>query len=43
MVFIDSEYRKYKASTKAAAKNPDIDFQELAENLSKKTKKNMLS
>lgn len=39
MVFIDSEYRKYKASTKAAAKNPDIDFQELAENLSKKTKK----
>lgn len=38
MEFIDSEYRKYKAATKAKANNPDIDFQKLAENLSKKTK-----
>lgn len=38
MEFINSEYRKYKAVKKAAEVNPDIDFQKLAENLSKKTK-----
>lgn len=39
MEFIDSEYRKYKESTEALQGNPDIDFQELAENLSKKNKR----
>ena len=39
MVFIDSEYRKYKAAERAIKNNPEIDFQKLAENLSKKTKK----
>ena len=38
MEFIDAEYRKYKSVTKAKEKNPDIDFQQLAVNLSKKTK-----
>lgn len=39
MVFIDSEYRKYKAAERAIKNNPEIDFQKLAETLSKKTKK----
>ena len=39
MVFIDSEYRKYKAAERAIKNNPKIDFQKLAETLSKKTKK----
>lgn len=38
MGFIDTEYRKYKAVAKAKEINPDIDFQQLAENLSKKQK-----
>nr|DAJ08917.1 MAG TPA: phosphoadenosine-phosphosulfate reductase [Caudoviricetes sp.] len=38
MEFIDNEYRKYKAVAKAKEVNPDIDFQQLAENLSKKSK-----
>ena len=38
MEFIDNEYRKYKAVEKAKRVNPDIDFQQLAENLSKKQK-----
>lgn len=38
MEFIDTEYRKYKAVEKAKQVNPDIDFQQLAENLSKKQK-----
>ena len=38
MEFIDTEYRKYKAVEKAKQINPDIDFQKLAENLSKKQK-----
>lgn len=38
MEFIDAEYRKYKAVEKAKQTNPDIDFQQLAENLSKKQK-----
>lgn len=39
MEFIDAEYRKYKAAERAKIKNPDVDFQKLAENLSKKQKK----
>lgn len=39
MVFIDSEYRKYKAAERAIKNNPEIDFQKLAETLSKKTNK----
>lgn len=39
MVFIDSEYRKYKAAERAIKNNPEIDFQKLAETLTKKTKK----
>lgn len=38
MEFIDAEYRKYKAAEKAKEVNPDLDFQELASTLSKKTK-----
>lgn len=38
MEFIDEEYRKYKAAERAKEINPDIDFQELAQNLAKKTK-----
>lgn len=38
MEFIDNEYRKYKAVAKAKKINPDIDFQQLAEKLSKKSK-----
>ena len=38
MEFIDEEYRKYKAAERAKEINPDIDFQELAQNLTKKTK-----
>lgn len=38
MEFIDTEYRKYKAVEKAKQVNPDVDFQQLAENLSKKQK-----
>lgn len=38
MEFINGEYRKYKAAEKAKEINPDIDFQELAQNLTKKTK-----
>lgn len=38
MEFIDTEYRKYKAVEKAKQINPDIDFQQLADNLSKKQK-----
>lgn len=38
MEFIDGEYRKYKAAEKAKKINPDIDFQKLAQNLSKKNK-----
>lgn len=38
MEFIDNEYRKYKAVEKAKLVNPDIDFQQLAESLSKKQK-----
>lgn len=38
MEFIDFEYRKYKGASVAAGNNPDIDFQQLASNLSKKTK-----
>jgi len=38
MEFIDNEYRKYKAVSKAKKVNPDIDFQQLAENISKKQK-----
>lgn len=39
MFFIDSEYRKYKAAERAIKNNPEIDFQKLAETLTKKTKK----
>lgn len=39
MDFIDNEYRKYKAAEKATSSNPDIDFQQIAANLSKKNKK----
>lgn len=38
MDFIDEEYTKYKASTIASQTNPNIDFQQLADNLSKKNK-----
>lgn len=38
MEFIDEEYRKYKAAERAKEINPNIDFQELAQNLTKKTK-----
>ncbi len=38
MEFIDTEYRKYKAVEKARRVNPDIDFQQLAEDISKKQK-----
>ncbi len=38
MEFIDNEYRKYKAIAKAKEINPDIDFELLAENISKKQK-----
>lgn len=38
MEFIDTEYRKYKAVENAKKKNPEIDFHQLAENLSKKQK-----
>lgn len=41
MEFIDAEYRKYKSVTKAKEINPDIDFQQLAANLTKKQKRNM--
>lgn len=38
MEFIDNEYRKYKSVAKAKEVNPNIDFQQLAENISKKQK-----
>lgn len=38
MEFINGEYRKYKAAEKAQRVNPDVDFQQLAQQLSKKTK-----
>lgn len=38
MEFIDNEYRKYKAVAKAKEVNPDVDFQQLATNLSKRSK-----
>lgn len=38
MEFIDGEYRKYKSVNKANKNNSDIDFHQLAENLSKKNK-----
>lgn len=38
MEFINGEYRKYKAAEKAKKVNPDVDFQQLAQQLSKKTK-----
>lgn len=39
MEFIDTEYRKYKAVEKAKENNPEVNFQDLAEKLSKKNKK----
>lgn len=38
MEFIDGEYRKYKSANKAKNNNPNIDFHELAEKVSKKSK-----
>lgn len=38
MEFINNEYIKYKTVERAKIKNPDINFQQLAENLSKKKK-----
>lgn len=39
MDFINQTYRRYKNVREAAKKNPDLDFQKLASNLEKKTKK----
>lgn len=38
MDFIDKTYRRYKNVREVAKKNPDIDFQQLATNLEKRTK-----
>jgi 3'-phosphoadenosine 5'-phosphosulfate sulfotransferase (PAPS reductase)/FAD synthetase/ferredoxin len=38
MTFIHDEYRRYKQATQASNNNPDLDFQQLAENIGKKTK-----
>ena len=39
MDFINQTYRRYKNVREAAKKNPDLDFQQLATHLEKKTKK----
>lgn len=38
MDFINQTYRRYRNASEAAKKNPEIDFQQLASNLEKKTK-----